>query len=177
MVKNEFRFNKDSISIIDAYFYGEIIDSNKINSLNNKLLDYELKNTILLLHQDKNNSKEFQDRLENVTSSYDFLFDKTSLEIEFQNAKIAELQQLVEAKNGEIDLSIINKEMKVLFPEVTNIGYSEMDFVSNNDSLNIIPTFIVEASTNKIDNNKIEKWLKLMSHSDSCLVIIKPLQK
>ena len=72
LVKQDYSFKTDSASQLNLYFYGEILDSTVVNGLENKLKGYNLEDVNLIVHQDRNNSKEFQEKLKNVQTNYDF---------------------------------------------------------------------------------------------------------
>lgn len=172
LVKDNYEYHIDSISVINLYFYGEILDSAIEVNLNDRLKSYGLESSSLIIHQDEDNSEEFQEKLKNVQSNYDYLFDETTAAIEFQNDKIAEIQSKMVNRRDSISLIKLDKECKILFPQITQLAYSEMEYLINYDSTIIVPTFYIQKKKRStLDDKKLRKWLKERSERDTINLI------
>lgn len=175
LVKFSQNYRRDSISQIDLFFYGKVLDSTIEANLTSKLSSHELLSTTLNIYQDSHNSEEFQRSLKEVKSSYTYLFDEANSAIEIQNAKIAALQHTMESlevKDSIAPLLIWNKESHIVFPEIEQLAYAEMEYIRG-DSVVKIPTFYVKKKKRVwVDEPKMMEWLKMKSGCDTVRVII-----
>ena len=97
-----------------------------------------------------------------------FLFDETNAAIEFQNARIDELQQKMIPVKDSISLVSLQKECAILFPQITQIGFSDMEYIVSEDSIITVPTFYIQKNgKKKIDYRKLKEWLQLRTDRDT----------
>ena len=63
-------------------------------------------------------------------------------------------------------------ECKIIFPSITQIAFSEMEYLSNNDSTVFMPTFYIQKEKKaKLDMKQLTEWLKLRSGRDTVNLI------
>lgn len=137
-----------SPKIIELAFLTKKFNEHETTLLNKKLLDYDIKNTVIEIKQD---TKDIKGEILN--------------EIGFQNKALNEKDILINNLRKELnEYKVSNvetlKEIAILFPELKNVSLGKYQTNLNTDSLKVITVLLYE-SDNKIilETEKIEKWL------------------
>nr|WP_315158275.1 DUF389 domain-containing protein [uncultured Flavobacterium sp.] len=138
--------------ILELAFLSKKLSSVQIKSFNQKLKDYDLINTQLLIKQDTFDLKN--DILNTINSHKKSGIDKDEL--------IRNLQQKI--SNYQTNNTIVSKEATILFPEIKPIAITQY---TSKDK--IIPVFLYKSKTElKLDSKrKLMSWLKQRLEKDS----------
>ena len=133
---------------IELAFLIKKFNSEETIFLNQKLMEYQIPNTELIIKQDTKDLKgEILNELGNqnkVLSEKDVLIN--NLQKELNEYKVSNTETL--------------KEIAILFPELSNVSLGKHQINTNTDSVKVITVFLYQID-NKInlDTNKLEKWL------------------
>lgn len=133
---------------IELAFLIKKFNSEETILLNQKLMEYQIPNTELIIKQDTKDLKgEILNELGNqnkVLSEKDVLIN--NLQKELNEYKVSNTETL--------------KEIAILFPELSNVSLGKHQINTNTDSVKVITVFLYQID-NKInlDTNKLEKWL------------------
>ncbi len=167
--------DKDT-SYLNIYLIGEKISDKKLDSLNKVLNSFEIPVTKIRLVQTEK------------AGQYEFLKDEIKSDViktfELnQNAKEEEQKKQEEEKKKTDSLVYVSviSELKVLYPDLQQVGYSKSLKISNisNDttSYSAFPVFTLEwprkykAYTKKINEQKIYDFLKTRLNLDTLLIL------
>lgn len=167
--------DKDT-SYLNIYLIGENISDEKLDSLNKILNAYEIPVTKIRLVQTEK------------AGEYDYLKDEIKTDV-MKTFELSQKVKDIELKKQELEkrktdslsyVSVIN-ELKVLYPDLQQIGYSKSLKVSNISSdtttYSALPVFTLEwplrfnANTKKINESKIYDYLKTRLGLDSLLLL------
>ncbi|HMS66324.1 MAG TPA: DUF389 domain-containing protein, partial [Ignavibacteria bacterium] len=145
------KINTDTIpQKIELAFLTKRFTENEIDSLNKKLSNYNIYNTVVKIRQDTSDLKKFIE--EELNSNRSVVYKKDLI--------ISELQNRINSNyyNNESLLG----EVKILFPEIENISVSNHTFNENTDSLKTIPVILYKSKTPLSGANleKLTLWLK-----------------
>lgn len=147
LIFKKVRFNTNPKKIELAFLIKKF-NSEETKLLNQKLMEYQIPNTELIIKQDTKDLKgEILNELGNqnkVLSEKDILIN--NLQTELNEYKVSNTETL--------------KEIAILFPELSNVSLSKHQVNTNTDSVKVITVFLYQTD-NKInfDTNKLEKWL------------------
>lgn len=126
----------------------------EIKRLTEKLNNYGLANTQLIIKQDSTDLKS--DILKEI--------GKTDKTINEKNLVIAQLQQKLDEYN--FDIPQLTSEMRILFPEIKNISIAQHTFItpvedSEEYTSEIVPVMVYESnvSISETEKEKIVQWL------------------
>lgn len=138
--------------ILELAFLSKKLSSVQIKSFNQKLKDYDLINTQLLIKQDTFDLKN--DILNTINSHKKSGIDKDEL--------IRNLQQKI--SNYQTNNTMVSKEATILFPEIKPIAITQ--YTSKDKT---IPVFLYKSETElKLDSKKkLMIWLKQRLEKDS----------
>ncbi len=167
--------DKDT-SYLNIYLIGEKIEDDKLDSLNKILNGYDLPVTKIRLVQTEK------------AGEYEFLKDeiKTDVIKTFelsQKMKEVELKKQEEERKKTDSLNYVSViiELKVLYPDIQQVGYSKSLKVSNisydTTTYSALPVFTLEwprrynAYTKKINEEKIYDFLKTRLNIDTLLIL------
>lgn len=135
---------------IELAFLSKRFNAKEVEALSNKLKYYKIENTKLQIRQDTTDLKrDILNEIRNGVASPDN-----------KDAMIANLKkQIADAK---VDNAKILAEVKILFPEVSNISIAKHTFNEGTDSLKTIPVMVYQAKTKLSYEAKIKlsAWLK-----------------
>lgn len=134
---------------IEVAFLTKKFNADEIKTLNQKLVQYDISNTILEIKQNvKDIKSEILDELNN------------------QNKNLSEKDVLINNLQNELgeykfDNSDIQKELKILFPELKNVSLGKHLLNQNTDSTKIITVVLYQIDNKKenVDTEKIKNWL------------------
>lgn len=130
---------------IELAFLSQQLDSLEIARYNTKLEDYGINNTTFTVRQ--NNADLKQEILSEL--------NKNQSDITEKDLKIQQLNELLKAKTfGD---SILEKEIKILFPDISQIYFGTLNQYSDSISNNKI---ILYQSEKLIDENKLQQWIE-----------------
>ncbi len=147
LIFKKVRFNTNPKKIELAFLIKKF-NSEETKLLNQKLMEYQIPNTELIIKQDTKDLKgEILNELGNqnkVLSEKDILIN--NLQTELNEYKVSNTETL--------------KEIAILFPELSNVSLGKHQVNTNTDSVKVITVFLYQTD-NKInfDTNKLEKWL------------------
>ncbi len=133
---------------IELAFLTKKLNEVEKESLNQKLSEYEIYNTIIEIKQD---NKDIKDEILN--------------EIGIQNKTLNEKDILINNLLQELDEYKINNteilaELAILFPELTEVSLGKHQTHTNTDSLKVITVLLYKAEDPKrLGTEKIKKWL------------------
>lgn len=134
---------------IEVAFLTKKFNAEEIKVLNQKLVQYDISNTKLEIKQDvKDLKSEILDELNNQNKN---LSEKDILINNLQN----------ELGDYKFDNSDIQKELKILFPELKNVSLGKHLLNQNTDSTKIITVVLYQIDNKKenVDTEKIRNWL------------------
>ena len=147
LIFKKVRFNTNPKKIELAFLIKKF-NSEETKLLNQKLMEYQIPNTELIIKQDTKDLKgEILNELGNqnkVLSEKDVLIN--NLQKELNEYKVSNTETL--------------KEIAILFPELSNVSLGKHQINTNTDSVKVITVFLYQTD-NKInlDTNKLEKYL------------------
>jgi uncharacterized hydrophobic protein (TIGR00271 family) len=147
--------------LIELAFLSKIPDST-IDSAENKLTEYGLPDTKLLVMQDSTDNIQ---KLKN-----DILNEVKVSEVEVNEKDVMIKQLEEEIANNTYDNKKIFEEVNSIYPEVKSLSVSNHTFYSENDSVVlVIPVMIYnsEKALKTDDQQKLKNWLKLRLDKDS----------
>lgn len=142
-------FNKNP-KRLELGFLSKRFNESEIKELNDRLKEYDLKNTKLIIKQDTTDLKS--DILNEIN------FNKSSLSE--KDVTILSLKNQIEANN--YNTTKLLAEMKILFPTIENISISNHVFNATTDSIQTVPILIYKSKNEleQAEKNKIMQWLK-----------------
>ena len=142
-------FNKNP-KRLELGFLSKRFNESEIKELNDRLKEYDLKNTKLIIKQDTTDLKS--DILNEIN------FNKSSLSE--KDVTILSLKNQIEANN--YNTTKLLAEMKILFPTIENISISNHVFNAATDSIQTVPILIYKSKNEleQAEKNKIMQWLK-----------------
>lgn len=144
---------------IELAFLTKKFDSLEIKKLHKELIEIGLANTQLNIKQNTSNLKEeilSEIQKSNTLSAQDIKI----------NALMNELEQY------QIGSHQLDKEAKVLFPEIKDITFATATDYAKKDSVQKYPV-VIYSSEKPLDNQKLEQWLKIQLNQDSLMIIKK----
>src|SRR5690606_18271618 len=143
---------------IEVAFLSKKFDSLEIKQLVNDLNSYSLSDTKLTIKQNNNDLKS------EILSE----INKSSHKISESDIKIQNLaNQLNEYKVGD---PILDKEIKIIFPEINSVSFGMLTNYSNNDSI-VKNQVVIYKSEKEIDEVKLKKWLENKFSSTNIKII------
>ncbi|MET4137786.1 TIGR00341 family protein [Pedobacter sp. UYP1] len=162
VVNKNFKYNTKG-NEIDLLLIGYELPKTAIDSINNLLVKYKLKNTKLQIRQGLNAKQEI-DFSQIKASILEDVFKKDSV---IQNSSIALLDK---------PLPIIDQELRALYPDMksyalSNVVLHKLD-IAVTDTLTIMVASFAK-KTSLAEQIKLGKWLKSRLQVDSVQVIIK----
>ena len=177
--KINYKSNPKKINIV---LYGKQLDSQYIKKMKEKMTDYNLQNTDLIINQGKTDDNlEFNisDNIKNDIKSeiVEDIYNKSNAKIQDQSQHINELQnQLIHLKSKDIPIVEIGNEAKILFPVIKKISSAQMiHYNTDSNVLDTVPTFMIY-SNSKVNTNtkeRLENWLRVKSGKNQIEVIYK----
>ena len=147
LIFKKVRFNTNPKKIELAFLIKKF-NSEETKLLNQKLMEYQIPNTELIIKQDTKDLKgEILNELGNqnkVLSEKDILIN--NLQTELNEYKVSNTETL--------------KEIAILFPELSNVSLGKHQVNTNTDSVKVITVFLYQTDHKiNFDTNKLEKWL------------------
>lgn len=135
---------------LELAFLNRRFNDKELLALDNKLKDYDIGNTKLNIVQDTTDIRNII--LKEINGSKNLVDEK--------DLKIAELKKSIDLYR--YDNKSIMGEMKVLFPEVSNISLSNHLFNEDTDSVKIVPVMLYQSKRELQTETKIKisSWLK-----------------
>ena len=133
---------------IELAFLAKKFSDKEIKALNQKLIQYNIPNTVLEIRQDTKDLKgEILNELGNQNK------DLTEKDILIGNLQ----KELTEYKFDDIETL---KEISILFPELKNVSLGKHLINQNTDSTQVMTVMLYQTSDKeKVDTKKIESWL------------------
>ena len=133
---------------IELAFLTKKFSDKEIKALNQKLIQYNIPNTVLEIRQDTKDLKgEILNELGNQNK------DLTEKDILIGNLQ----KELTEYKFDDIETL---KEISILFPELKNVSLGKHLINQNTDSTQVMTVMLYQTSDkDKVDTKKIESWL------------------
>ncbi len=133
---------------IELAFLSKKIDSAEVNLMREKLPNYQIFNTKLLIRQDASDLKT--EILSEINKSSNQLTQR-----DIQLSRLA--KELATYKRGDKRL---DTEVRLLFPEIDEISFGTVTDYRYKDSLKTIPIIVYRAEE-QIDEAKLSEWMKL----------------
>ncbi|MCE4562911.1 DUF389 domain-containing protein [Maribellus sp. CM-23] len=186
----------DTLSTIDLYYIGQEISDEKIGFLQNMLANYGLsgqkhfsitKKTQVRVHQDKDNSAAFEQKMADLSSDLrlkilEDIYAKNEQIVQDKETKIRLLEQEVLrlSKRDTFPFQQIDTELKFHFSNIDKFAFAEITQLSSRkDSLvyDTIPTLLVNYKESIVgsqvheENNKINEWLRIRFNNPKISVI------
>lgn len=136
---------------IQLNYIGEILDSNSIALLDNKLTQYDLHNTKLRI------TRKFEYGNSNISNTIKEQNNINIMQMIELNRRLDSLMAI------ESTYQTIEKEMLILFPEIESVYFKT--------STQLTPSVLVKCATqlkiNSIDTSKISEWIRYRLDKDS----------
>ncbi|MCB1141555.1 MAG: TIGR00341 family protein [Leptospiraceae bacterium] len=177
-LKKEFNYRKTLVLYKDIDFAskkvevliaGEKISKNELSSLNEKLKDYNLEDTTLII---KDNNANLESELNNMKANIlDEVLKKNSETIEQKNERIKKLElELANYKDRTFNTSEIYEELKAQYPNCESLVL-ESSKKAKEESINLeLVTIAIAKFSGKLNRNdkkKIIAWLKVRTKSEN----------
>lgn len=172
MVYSELRNNGEK-RVIKIGLMGEVIDDLSCNEWRNKMIDFHLEGIELEVIQSVDYLKDFQD-IQQKTDLENRLFTENM--VKRNELRIEELKSLIQKKSETtIDLSKLENQISVLFPEITSFSYADLITVKTDVQNDTIPTFYLDweslSDVSESEITKAEEWLKVQYESHNINVV------
>lgn len=141
LISNKFNYRNFDKSSIELTFIGEGVSSDVIGALKNKMNEYKLKNTELIINQSKNNlnniEEQFSKMNENLKSEIMQKIYKDNIEeLKNKDSKIKNLENEIanyknnlsnlRSKSIDSEMNRLIKELKVYYPNIRDFSYSKV---------------------------------------------------
>ncbi len=135
---------------LELAFLRKKFSNQEVESLNEKLTEYEVPNTTLIIKQD---TTDIHNLILREINGHKSLIDTKDL-------KIAMLEKTIEA--NKYNVKEIFSEVTILFPEVQKISIANHTFDNKTDSIEIIPIVLYQSKRHISQSNitKLTSWLK-----------------
>lgn len=181
IINSKLTYRPDSISVIDVYLIGEIIPKGLEDKLSQKIINFDLDNTILKIHQSKDKTEELTGALSAKVKSgiLEDIYEKNEKILNNKDEKIEFLQdELLKYKGDTIPFSAIKNEMAVQYPNIINMSYAKAISTNFKDQQDTIATFFMTwqgtLSEKEVIQEKmnVERWLKVRLNDPSTKVIV-----
>ncbi|MFN8360116.1 MAG: TIGR00341 family protein [Candidatus Kapaibacterium sp.] len=150
-----FKKTKYSVSLgtIELAFLNKVFTSEEIHTLNSKLNNYGLHNTILTIKQNStDNINALRDDILNEVTKKDRILEE-------KDKQIVDLKS--ELSKNTFDDKQIFSEVKIIFPSVLSIAVNNLTYFSSDTSY-VKTVFIYQANPklNDSDKNKLKIWMQ-----------------
>jgi len=141
---------KNNPKILELAFLRKKFTDDEVLKLNQKLINYDLTDTKLVIIQDTTDIKNF---IKNEINTSNSLVNANELLIADLEAKLA--------ANSYDNMEIL-AEAKILFPSISNLSIANHTFNGNTDSMAVVPVMIYQSITPLSDSNQqiLGSWLK-----------------
>ncbi|MBF0596384.1 DUF389 domain-containing protein [Faecalibacter rhinopitheci] len=157
IIYKKFSFNQNP-KRIDVAFLSEKFDSIEIHQLNQKLKQYNLPNTKLVIKQ--NNSDLNNEILMELQANNTIEGEK--------DIRIKQLMTQINQLNlGDFKT---DQEIKILFPNINKVSFGKTNLYVSKDSV-ITQTLLTYSAVNKVDEVKLRQWLNAKFEQDSIIII------
>jgi uncharacterized hydrophobic protein (TIGR00271 family) len=134
--------------MIELAFLTKKFNESETKMLNQKLLEYDINNTVIEIKQD---TKDLKGEILNEIGTQNKVLNE-------KNILINNLQK--ELNEFKITNTETIKEIAILFPELKNVSFGKHQINTNTDSLKTITVLLYQSDNKtKIDTERIEKWL------------------
>lgn len=146
---------KSDLRTIEVATLLKRFSQNEIQTLNEKLSNYGLKNTKLIIKQDStDNIQNLKNDILNEVKGHETLVNEKEVQIKLLEEEIAK---------NTFDNKEILKEAQTIFPGILSLSLANHTFQNGNDSSIVTTVLIYEAKKelSKEDKLKLESWLKL----------------
>lgn len=150
-----FKKTKYSVSLgtIELAFLNKVFTSEEIHTLNSKLNNYGLHNTLLTIKQNStDNINALRDDILNEVTKKDRILEE-------KDKQIVDLKS--ELSKNTFDDKQIFSEVKIIFPSVLSIAVNNLTYFSSDTSY-VKTVFIYQANPklNDSDKNKLKIWMQ-----------------
>ncbi|MCB9202909.1 MAG: DUF389 domain-containing protein [Flavobacteriales bacterium] len=167
LIYKNINFNSNPKEIKLA-FLNEKFSKDKLKSFNQKLKEYSLNNSLLMIKQDTFNLKD------DILNELKFYKIKDDKEVIINKLKS-------ELEIYKFDNTQLIKEVGAVFPNVENVSLAFHSFYQDTDSTKIIPVLVVkkreittkEEQKDSIDEKKLVDWMKQRLHYNEVLLYYK----
>lgn len=137
-----------SPKMIELAFLSKKFDSTEVKLMRDKLLNYQIFNTELLIRQDASDLKT------EILSE----INKNSNQLTQRDIQLSQLaNELATYKKGDKRL---DTEVRLLFPEIDEVSFGTVTDYRYKDSLKTIPIVVYQAKE-QVDEAKLSEWMKL----------------
>lgn len=167
---------------LDVYLIGEIVPNHTIKMWKSELhKNPNLKEAVINVYQSADNTKEIEQSLSEKLKGeiFEKLFTEKKEILKNKDEQIKRLtNELIRLKQiqeeSKIPFTQISQEVKKLFPNIKQIGFSQM-IETNFKKVDTIPTFIIQwqkkLSGKQKENKKLRNWLKIRLKLDTLKLI------
>jgi len=173
-----FDINNDNINYkskeIRLIIYGNIITSKQISYWKNRLIDFDLEGTNLIIEQSQ--STDLQQKVENLSNLYarnQEIISSRDKKIEKSEDKIKRLQKELN-KYYRVPFTKISAEAKVNYNGLKTLSYGNIMKTNfqKTDTISIFGTTWYDSIPNtKLQEEKLRLWLKIRLELDSVRII------
>ncbi|WP_346238745.1 DUF389 domain-containing protein [Niabella insulamsoli] len=138
---------------IQVAFLTKQLQQKELDSLNNKLPQYGLSSTRLLIKQDTVN-------LANIYEQGNLAVSRSEQELKEKNLLLSQLQNKID--KNTFDNKGIMGEARILFPEISTISIGSHDFILNDSVTQTVPValYMSEEDISEEDKEKLLNWLQ-----------------
>ncbi len=169
----------DSVSRIDIFIMGEPITQQMQRQLEQQMLEKDIENTILKIHQPKDVTSDIAGKLskEVRVGILEDLYAKNERFIAEKDSVIQHLEVRVSGfLKDSIPLAAISKEILILYPQIKRISYAPSVELKGS-KLDTLSTFLVNWKSGtslrtKLENQQVlDSWLKQRLELDTLRII------
>lgn len=163
----------DTLSRIDLFVMGEPIPYEIEEDLNRRLVNYDLRKTVLKIHQ----ANDPETSLLNSSGFMEQLYVKTEEQLQDKDQEISDLRREIANLKLSVPFDSLKKEIGINYDALDRISYAnafETDFKKPTDT---IPLFLVRwdgklsKAKRSREEEKLEAWLKVRLNLDTLRII------
>lgn len=145
---------------VELVFLSNIVNEKELTLLNEKMKEQGINDTELIVKQ---NSARLKEEILSEISKNQSNISEKDIEINTLRATLA---------TNKIGSHQLDKEIKILFPEISEIAFAYATDYARKDSVVTRPLVLYSAK-NTIDKTKLENWLKIQLQNDTIMLIQK----
>lgn len=159
VIEQKFTYRRDSVSTIEVFMIGEVLSADNIEKLTDRMANYGLYKTNLIVHQSKDESDDISGKLSALEASY----VRNAEQLHTKDERIQFLEnQIKYYQKHHVDFGQLSQEVKSLFiDDLSELGYAEIIRTNFKEDSDTIPVVYVHwKNVSKSKRSEPEKRLK-----------------
>lgn len=159
---------------IEVTLIGELISQEKLKEIEARLIQYDLSQTTLLVHQSKQQTVDVTALKSNIVSE---LYKDNLYALEEKNKTIQQLNdKLRQADTNKAEWLNVSAELNAQYPQIREVMLSKATPWKAGEGADEKPQIVVNIKTasklSKSDRYRITNWLKLRVKSEQVVLIV-----